>query len=107
MTEYVTHLRMKMIQPCVELYTCLAVIAFLRNCESKDLPALTPISATVILVPFCLHYCIGLDTFLCSIYDVVEGNAEEFVSPSSHNITFSPVDFSASATSSTLLEGGC
>eukprot|EP00985_Skeletonema_marinoi_P017719 scaffold9786_cov191-Skeletonema_marinoi.AAC.1 len=47
------------------------------------------------------------DTFLCSVHDVVEGNAEEFASPSSHNITFSPVDFSASATSSTLLEGGC
>eukprot|EP00984_Skeletonema_dohrnii_P018782 scaffold8854_cov97-Skeletonema_dohrnii-CCMP3373.AAC.7 len=47
------------------------------------------------------------DTFLCSVHDVVEGNEEEFASPSSHNITFSPVDFSASTTSFTLLEGGC
>ena len=49
---YVTHLRMKLIQPRVEVYTCLAVIEFLRNCEMKDLPALTPTSSKVILVSF-------------------------------------------------------
>jgi len=30
---------------CVEVYTFLAVIALLRNCEMKDSHALTPISA--------------------------------------------------------------
>mmetsp|Transcript_37062 Transcript_37062/g.75574 ORF Transcript_37062/g.75574 Transcript_37062/m.75574 type:complete len:84 (+) Transcript_37062:237-488(+) len=37
---------------CVEVYTFLAVIALLRNCEMKDSHALTPISATDILVSF-------------------------------------------------------